>query len=213
MKMNRWSVAWVCALALCAISCRNSANDGFVIGASASIDGLYAPWDSLEDDTAFRCFADKANLYFYYEVRDSTITTVPEFTGESDVEVEDRVEIFFSSISSMDEYYVAEIDPLGRVLDYKGLYYRHLDYGWNFSSMNLVGKLTEAGYVIAGKIGLDELKELGLNLRDGFYMGVFRADYRPDLSVNWYSAVSSDDKSPDFHKPDMLFKAKIIENK
>ena len=198
-----------CALAFCLSACRQTSNSCFEIGSVACIDGLYAPWDSLEDDTAFRCFADSSNFYFYYEVRDSTITLVPNYVGESDVEVEDRVEIFFSPVSSMDEYYVAEIDPLGRVLDYKGLYYRHLDYGWDFSSMSLIGVLTQSGYVVAGKIGLGELEALGLNLGDGFYMGVFRADYRPDMSVNWYSAISTDDKSPDFHKPDMLFKAKI----
>ena len=49
--------------------------------------------------------------------------------------------------------------------------------------------------------------ELGLRLEEGFYMGVFRADYRKDGSVNWYSAVITDDETADFHKPDMLFKA------
>ena len=54
---------------------------------------------------------------------------------------------------------------------------------------------------------LNELRELGLRLEEGFYMGVFRADYRKDGSVNWYSAVITDDETADFHKPDMLFKA------
>ena len=64
-------------------------------------------------------------------------------------------------------------------------------------------------YTVSGSIDLQELESMGLNLKDGFYMGVFRADYRSDGSVNWYSAVKSDDESPDFHKPDMLFKAAI----
>lgn len=209
MKTNK-IVTLSCVIGLCVCACQQVPKSCFEIGSVACIDGLHAPWDSLEDDTAFRCFADSSNFYFYYEVRDSTITLVPNYVGESDVEVEDRVEIFFSPVASMDEYYVAEIDPLGRVLDYKGLFYRYLDYGWDFLSMSLVGVLTKSGYVVAGKIDLVELEALGLNLRDGFYMGVFRADYRPDMSVNWYSAISTEDKSPDFHKPDMLFKAKII---
>ena len=48
---------------------------------------------------------------------------------------------------------------------------------------------------------------MGMNLEKGFRMGVFRADFTPEGNVNWYSAVPSDDKSPDFHKPDMLFPA------
>ena len=54
---------------------------------------------------------------------------------------------------------------------------------------------------------INELLEMGMNLEKGFRMGVFRADFTPEGNVNWYSAVSSDDKSPDFHKPDMLFPA------
>ena len=60
---------------------------------------------------------------------------------------------------------------------------------------------------VSGSIDLNELRELGLRLEEGFYMGVFRADYRKDGSVNWYSAVITDDETADFHKPDMLFKA------
>ena len=56
-----------------------------------------------------------------------------------------------------------------------------------------------------------ELESMGVDVDGGFYMGVFRADYRKDLSVNWYSAVSSDDEYPDFHKPDMLFATKLFD--
>ncbi|MCM1197948.1 MAG: hypothetical protein NC308_03580, partial [Clostridium sp.] len=58
-----------------------------------------------------------------------------------------------------------------------------------------------------GKISRKELYELGLKPGNIVYMGVFRADFRPDGSVNWYSHVETDDDSPFFHKPDMLFPA------
>ena len=194
------------------LSCGNAVGDGgtFTVRPAASIDGLLAPWDALEDDnTLFRCFSDEESFYFTYEVVDPTPTYSEDFSGEDQVENEDRVEIFFSPKQSMDNYYCAEIDPLGRVLDYSGHYYRDLDYGWNFSTMRLLGELTENGYIVAGKVSKAELRELGCDLECGFWMGVFRADYRPDLSVNWYSAVSTDDISPDFHKPDVLFFTKI----
>ncbi len=194
-----------------AVSCGDAAGSDvtFVVSPSASVDGLHAPWDGLEDDTLFRCFSDSDSFYFLYEVTDPTPTYAESFTGEATVENEDRVEIFFSPGQSMDDYYCAEIDPLGRVLDYSGHYYRNIDYSWNFRTMRLVGQLTENGYIVAGKVSKAELRELGCDLEGGFWMGVFRADYRQDLSVNWYSAVSTDDISPDFHKPDVLFFTKI----
>lgn len=194
-----------------AVSCGRNAGDGgaFVVSPSAAIDGLHAPWDCLDDRTLFRCFSDGESFYFSYEVTDTTPTYAENFTGEATVENEDRAEIFFSPKRSMDDYYCAEIDPLGRVLDYSGHYYRDIDYGWGFRTMRLVGQLTENGYIVAGKVSKDELRKLGCDLENGFWMGVFRADYHTDMTVNWYSAVSTDDISPDFHKPEVLFFTKI----
>ena len=195
-----------------AFSCADNAGgvDGtFTASPVTPIDGLHAPWDGLEDDTVFRCFSDEGSFMFFFEVTDSTLTCSEDFHGEATVELEDRVEIFFSPKPSMENYWCAEIDPLGRVLDYSGHYYRDIDYGWNFRSLRLIGQLTKNGYIVAGKVSKAELRELGCDLEGGFWMGVFRADYRSDLSVNWYSAVSTDDISPDFHKPDMLFFTKI----
>lgn len=205
------ATALISVVGAAAVSCAGAATDGgaFVVSPAAAIDGLHAPWDGLEDNTLFRCFADGESFYFSYEVPDPTPTYAENFDGEATVENEDRVEIFFSPKRSMDDYYCAEIDPLGRVLDYSGHYYRDIDYGWNFRSMRLLGQLTENGYIVAGKVSKAELRELGCDLEGGFWMGVFRADYRPDMSVNWYSAVSTDDISPDFHKPEVLFFTKI----
>ena len=189
--------------------CTGCASNVFNVFPASGICGLHAPWDSLEDETLFHCFTSGEDFFFLSQVKDSTLTYLPEFKGESDVEVEDRVEIFFSPEQTMENYYCAEIDPLGRVLDYQGRFYRHLDYGWNFKTLKIRGWLTPQGYTVAGKVSVAELEGLGVDVEGGFYMGVFRADYRQDLSVNWYSAVSSDDPSPDFHKPDMLFATKF----
>lgn len=177
----------------------------FKIPQTASINGLHAPWDGLEDETRFRCSSDEDNFFFYFEVSDSSLTLNPQFESESTVEHEDRVEIFFSPTADMASYWCAEIDPLGRVLDYSAHYPQKMDYGWNFESLLVNGALVEGGYLVWGKVSLKELRQMGIEAGKQFWMGVFRADYRPDLSVNWYSAVSSDDPSPDFHKPNMLF--------
>lgn len=191
---------------LACVSCRRGV---FVVSGSSEINGLYAPWDSLSDRTKFRCFSDAETFYFVYEVEDSTLTYTSGFKGEPDVEKEDRVEIFFSPGEDMSVYYCAEIDPLGRVLDYSSRYYRGMDYDWDFSTLRLSGMIDNRSYRVWGSVAKSELIDLGCDLAGGFYLGVFRADYRPDMTVNWYSAVSTDDEFPDFHKPDVLFKAII----
>lgn len=173
------------------------------------ISGLHAPWDSLEDDTHFSCLTGDSVFKFVFEVNDSTLTVNENPQAELDLLNDDRVEIFFSADSAMTCYYGAEMTPAGHTLDYKAKFYRDIDYAWNFSTLKLECEHTDMHYTVSGSIDLQELESMGLNLKDGFYMGVFRADYRSDGSVNWYSAVKSDDESPDFHKPDMLFKAAI----
>lgn len=173
---------------------------------SVSIDGLHAPWDGLDDRTSVRIFSDSASLYFLYEVQDTSLTLVEDFKGESDVEPEDRVEVFFSPGPDMELYYCAEIDPLGRVLDYSCRYPSQMDYGWDFSTLEVLSGLKEVGYTVAFKVSKSELVSLGVDL-SGFYIGIFRADFRPDGTVNWYSHVESDDEAPNFHQPKMLFPA------
>lgn len=196
------------ALSLLASCGNRGGGNVFLIGPAAEINTLHAPWDGLDDNTAFRCFSDSEWFYFTYEVEDATITLKADYQGEKDVEPEDRVEIFFSPREEMDIYWCAEMDPAGRVLDYEAKYYRVMDYGWNFSTLELASNIKENGYTLWGKISKDELRALGVDLSN-FRMGVFRADFRPDGSVNWYSAVPTEDKSPDFHKPDLLFSASM----
>lgn len=204
--MKRILVALV-ALSLL-VSCGGRGGNVFHIGPVAEINTLHAPWDGLDDNTLFRCFSDSEWFYFMYEVEDATITLVEDYQGEKDVEPEDRVEIFFSPREEMDIYWCAEMDPAGRVLDYESKYYRIMDYGWNFRTLEIATNIKENGYTLWGKVSKEELRSLGVDLSN-FRMGVFRADFRPDGSVNWYSAVPTEDKSPDFHKPDLLFSASM----
>ena len=211
--MNMRNKIAILSALMCMISmsaCRNLCQDSaFVIGGTSGIDALHAPWDGLDDVTRFRCFADEERFYFYYEVMDSTLTLIDPYEGERTVDYEDRVEIFFSKDSLMTNYYCAEIDPLGRRMDYASSYKHPLDYEWDFKTMRQSGNLTDEGYMVTGSVSIEELKEYGVDLAGGFYMGVFRADFHADGSVNWYSAVETDDESPYFHKPDVLFLARI----
>ena len=44
---------------------------------------------------------------------------------------EDRVELFFSNLTTLSEYYCIEIDPLGRILDYSAKHNRKFDENWD----------------------------------------------------------------------------------
>lgn len=179
------------------------------IGKGFRSDALSAPWDTLSNDTRFTCHSTADAFFFNFEVADSTLALTEPFTNEMDVDPEDRVEVFFCPDRKMKEYFCAEIDPLGRVMDYKARFYRDFDYGWNFSTLQVRSELTPWGYRVMGSVSLDELRSLGVNTEKGFGMGVFQADFTPEGSVHWYSLVPTDDVSPDFHKPDVLFACRM----
>ena len=78
------------------------------------------------------------------------------------------------------------------------------DYEWNFKSLEICSIKDEKGYIVAGRLSVSELLELGIDLEE-FYMGVFRADFTTPNTVIWYSSVSINEPKPDFHKPNILF--------
>ena len=170
--------------------------------------GFHAPWDGLDDDTVFKCMVTDSLFLFRFDVCDSTLTLKADFGDEMDVSPEDRVEIFFSHPGELDTYVGAEMDPAGRVLDYTCGFYRKFDYGWDFSTLDYRHEIRGEGYSVAGSVTLEELSAFGVDMEKGFLMGVFRADYRPDGEVNWYSLKPTDDSQAEFHQPKVFFKAK-----
>lgn len=199
------TVLLLCCLSICALYAQPITD----IGQGFEKHCFHAPWDRLSNSNRFCCHSTADRFFFSFEVTDSTLTLTEPFRNESDVEPEDRIELFFSPTAEMQEYYCAEIDAKGRVLDYKANYYRKLDYSWNFSSLEIHSHLTPWGYRVGGSILRSELEKLGLNLTEGFWMGVFQDDFRPDGSVHWYSLIPTKDSVPDFHKPDVLFKCRM----
>lgn len=175
-----------------------------------SFTGFHAPWDELDDATVLTCRSTADSLFFDYVVKDSTLTVISEISSKRDIEPEDRVEVFFSSTPDMKvPYFGFEVDPLGRVLDYTVGYYRDFDYGWSLSGIGTAYELTEDGYRVTMSFSRDDLSVLGINTADRFWIGAFRADFRLDGSVNWYSLRSNDDEYADFHKPNILIPCKV----
>ena len=184
--------------------------DAVVWGAIAPVEVFHAPWDDMDDSTSFRCFATDSLFFFRFDVMENTLTLEEGFKDERDVEYEDRVEIFVSPAGKLKTYVGAEIDPMGRVMDYKCTYYRDFDYGWNFETMECSRRMTPSGYSIAGHVSWSELEDLGIDNRKGFLMGAFRADFRPDKSVNWYSLKLTSDEEADFHQRNVFLEATVV---
>jgi hypothetical protein len=164
-------------------------------------ENLVAPWEKESwDKTTFRAFVSSNTFNFAFHVLDNTLTTVP-FENELSVESEDRVELFFASDTTLTKYYCIEIDPKGNVLDYSARYYRDFNQGWNFNSKALASKITNNGYIVEGKISLNELNELGIS--NTFYLGIFRADFKSNMAddVTWFSWIKPKSPAPDFHIP------------
>lgn len=180
-------------------------------GEPASVCGFHAPWDAVPDDsTTMAYWATADSLYFRFTVQEGSLCLTEGFSNERDVEPEDRVELFFSPTADMSEaYFAAEIDPYGRPMDYSARYYREMDYGWDFPGVRISSCITEGEYRVEAVFSRSELTALGLDLQKGFWLGAFRADFRRDGSVNWYSLRPTADLRADFHKPDILIPCRV----
>ena len=177
-----------------------------------SIVGFLSPWSSAgKDQTIFKSFCSDSDFYFCFKVNDETLTT-NGFTEESTVEQEDRVELFFSATSELNQYYCIEVDPLGRVLDYSAQYYRRFDDSWDFRQINISTHYTYQGYIVEGSISLSKLAKLGL--KESFFLGIFRADFRSNRAddVIWYSWIEPKSQIPDFHIPTAFGICNFIKN-
>ncbi len=92
--------------------------------------GFRDPWDGLSDGTQVSVCTDGRVLSFQFEVEDSTLV-VCDGPTERSVDHGDRVEVFLSCDDAMGLYYGFEVDPRGKVMDYRNEFYRQFDYGWS----------------------------------------------------------------------------------
>jgi hypothetical protein len=169
--------------------------------------GFTFPWEERSVPlTEFRAFVNDKHFYFSFNVHDSEVIFDEEFTNESALDREDRVEFYFTPDETLKKYFCIEIDPLGRVHDYIASYYRRFDSSWDCSGIITAGRLTERGYTIEGKIPLKTLDELGLpsfNSEKPLVTGIFRAVFKYGLDnkigEHWISWIDPKTRKPDFH--------------
>ncbi|MCB9014029.1 MAG: endoxylanase [Bacteroidales bacterium] len=179
--------------------------DEFWSGCEVLTDFSY-PWHGEPAPSmVFRALHDKRYLFFRFDVIDSEIHIEKSSTDKMAVLESDRVELFFRRDSDMKPYFGLEMDPSGRLLDYKAGFYREFDYSWRWKGIEIQSEYTVNGYCVRGRITLDSLKALELLKKGKIETGIFRGKCLLNESNNkefkWISWVRPESEKPDFHIP------------
>lgn len=173
---------------------------------SFSLSSFCYPWEQEEPPaTIFRALWDRKYFYFRFDVIDTGIIAEKNSSDKMDVLTSDRVEIFFRSDMQMSPYYGLEMDPTGRVLDYKAEHYRKFDYNWKWEGITVRTSYTLNGYRVWGCISLSSLSEMSLIHDNKLEIGLFRGkcfrDRNNQVGFKWISWKKPDSDNPDFHIP------------
>ena len=173
------------------------------------------PWnEEMPPATIFRAIHDQKRFFFRFDVIDSNIIVSSEKTDKMAVLDSDRVEIFFRSDEKMSLYYGLEMDPLGRVLDYKAEFYRKFDYSYKMDGITIRSQYTLNGYRVWGCIKLDTLRSMNLLNNNKIEAGLFRGKcirkLNGELSFKWISWIKPESETPDFHIPSAFGELRLL---
>lgn len=139
------------------------------------------PWcDKPATKTEFRAWTVSDRLHFIFNVEDRDIIVADKWNGESTLDGEDRVEVFFAKDPALKDYWCLEIDSKGRVHDYHAQHYRRFDSTWNCPGLQTSATRTTNGYEVHATLPLATLSALlGKPIARGseVHLGLFRADF------------------------------------
>ncbi len=196
------------------------------------------PWkERPAPPTEFRAVCDDEHFYFAFRAEDADLFSLDEHADELDAVFEDRAEMYFAPDDRMRDYYAVEVDSRGRTLDYRGAYYRKLDFAWNCPGLEAEGVRGPEGYTVEGRIPLASFEAMGFpRLRPGVEIrgGLYRAEFGHDRSGRkvdqretihnqgrrlegsppieaWMSWVDPKTTEPDFHVPTSLGWLEVVE--
>lgn len=203
----RWSEFGFCLLLL---GC--TPQSSAPTGSETVISEFSYPWsDKPVPRTEFRAHTDGERLHFAFDVDDADIVVTEPWGGESTLDGEDRVELFFAKDAELRDYWCIEVDPLGRTHDYHAQHYRKFDSTWNCPGLQTTGERTATGYTVRGSLPLTTLSDLlGQPVTQGssIRLGLFRAEFYGQTTAshgeardNWISWVRPSATEPDFHTP------------
>src|SRR5258705_12804173 len=142
------------------------------------INSFFYPWEIEERDSSltFKSVHDNEWLYCLFQVLDEDIKFYVNRNDKVEVTYGDRVEIFFTPDKTLSSYYCLEIDPLGRVYDYRASYHRKFDPEWTWPDGHLIveARQKENGYEVKCKISIESLKKIGVLNNGEIVAGLYR---------------------------------------
>lgn len=173
-----------------------------------SLSDFSFPWETEQPQpTVFRALHNDDWFYCLFDVTDANINILQVRDDKWEVASSSRAEIFLRIDDELNPYYCLELDPLGRVLDYQGVYHRKFDRPWSWPEGQLVVKAEKrtTGYTVEVALSKSSLTALGLLKNNQLEAGIFRADcfIKPDGTPDfkWASWIIPDSPTPDFHIP------------
>jgi hypothetical protein len=173
--------------------------------AAVLTDFLY-PWeDDAPTGTTFKALHNTNWLYGLFNVRTENLIVYRVHNEKSAILLSDRVEIFLKKDDRLSPYYCLEIDPAGRVYDYKAQYHRvfNTDWSWPPDQLHIKTSMSQEGYTVELAIHKDSLLALGVLQSNSIAAGLYRAactDIRHNkATMKWISWVKPDSTEPDFH--------------
>ena len=138
------------------------------------------PWnDNPPPNLTFQGLHDSKYVYGLYTVYDpKKILFYQRENKEKEILLSDRVEIFFRKNINMDPYFGLELDPLGRIYDYKAQYHRKFypDWTWPSGQLKVKAEVNPTGYTVEFCISKKSLKELGLLKNNTLEAGLYRGE-------------------------------------
>ena len=168
-------------------------------------------WKNLNDRTNIFLYHDHDRLYFEFDICDTTLQ-INRSDIERSVDFSDRAEIFLSKDKEMKEYFCFEIDPYGKVMDYKASHYRDFDFEWDCQEIITDASITDTGYCVTASFPLEWLRREGLMAENGdMLVGLYRADFikGTEADIDWYSWRKPKSSEPDFHIPSSLGRVRV----
>ena len=149
-------------------------------------------------------FWNAERLVFAFDVVDREVRAAPPSPRESDVDLQDRVEVFLWSGRDRDAYACIEIGAKGAVHDYLGRFYRRFESSWSPRVWSHAVSWSPRGYRVELALPAAELQQLGLTLAAGtrWRLGLFRADFSSaggNVLPAWVTWVDAGTPEADFH--------------
>lgn len=187
----------------------NGKGDNAIWNQANTLTSFMYPWnEGNPPPMTFQGLHDKDWIYGLYRVHDpKKILIYTDNNKKSDVLASDRVEIFFRKDDKMETYYGLELDPKGRIYDYRAHYHRQFNPDWTWPKGQLIVKaeLNPEGYTLEFAVSKKSLKKLGMIKGDVIEGGLYRGECvqlnGDKAEFKWISWVKPDSETPNFHIP------------